>query len=145
VDVMPGDKDASNFTLPQQPGHRALLPKTARFTSFRPVTNPHEVDLHGVRLLGCSGQSVADVMRYSKTALPLPESGAPIDYPALLAASDRSEAPALTEHDCLRSLYEWGHIAPTAPDTLGGFDCCTAWCVPVTCVFASGCSLLPLL
>jgi DNA polymerase delta subunit 2 len=116
---MPGDKDASNFTLPQQPAHRALLPKTARYTSYRPVTNPHEADLHGVRLLGCSGQSVADVMRYSKCALPIPESGVPISYTSLIEAAETTEAHPLTEHDCLRSLYEWGHIAPTAPDTLG--------------------------
>ena len=109
---MPGEKDPANYTLPQQPIHRSLLARCARFSTFRPVTNPCDEDLDGIRyavlqsaeircfrafhaallcfvlglvwrrllssvchgmsyrnlfcrLIGLSGQSVADVMRYT--------------------------------------------------------------------------------
>ena len=59
------------------------------------VTNPHEFDLDGVTFLGTSGQNIEDIDRYS------------------------------TEEDRLRMLehvLEWGHLAPTAPDTLTAYS-----------------------
>ncbi len=49
LDVMPGEHDPSNYTLPQQPLHRCLLPLCSRYTTFRPVTNPYSADYGGVR------------------------------------------------------------------------------------------------
>ena len=40
VDVMPGFNDPSNFSLPQQPLNKALLPASARFESLSRATNP---------------------------------------------------------------------------------------------------------
>lgn len=91
VDLMPGPGDLSNVALPQQPLHRCLFPGAAPFESFCRVTNPYECAVDGVRLLGTSGQNVADIMRYS-------------------SADNVLEVMA----DNLRQR----HLCPTAPDTL---------------------------
>ena len=59
------------------------------------VTNPHEFEVDGVAFLGTSGQNIEDIDRYS------------------------------TDEDRLRMLehvLEWGHLAPTAPDTLTAYS-----------------------
>ncbi|KAL8585414.1 hypothetical protein ACOMHN_046657 [Nucella lapillus] len=91
VALMAGEFDPSNHVLPQQPLHRCMFPRSARNTTFTGVTNPHQCSLDGVRILGTSGQPVDDVRRYSELDDPL---------------------------DILEKTLEWGHIAPTAPDTL---------------------------
>ena len=91
VDVVPGPDDATNHGLPQQPLHRCLLPGAAPSSALTRATNPHEFDVGGVRVLGTAGQNVDDVLRYSN-------------------------APSRTA--ALSSLLDWGHLAPTAPDTL---------------------------
>jgi len=96
VDVMPGDYDPSSYALPQQPLHRCMLPRATSLSTLRCVTNPHHFTLDGVDILGTSGQPVADVLKYT-------------------TASEGSE-------DHLRVLERVlvaGHLAPTAPDTLG--------------------------
>ena len=67
---------------------------TARFASALRATNPHAFDLGGVSFLGTSGQNVDDVLRYSTLRGRL---------------------------DALAALLEWGHVAPTAPDTLPAY------------------------
>lgn len=59
------------------------------------VTNPHEFEVDGVTLLGSSGQNLDDIGRYSTEA----------DRCAMLGR-----------------LLEWGHLAPTAPDTLTAYS-----------------------
>lgn len=66
IDLMPGAEDPTNIALPQQPLHRCLFPGAARFASLTRVTNPHELELDGVRLLGTSGQNLDDIAKYSK-------------------------------------------------------------------------------
>ena len=53
---MPGAEDPCNFTLPQQPFHRCLVPRASRYSSFRVVTNPYEAFIGGRLVLGGSGQ-----------------------------------------------------------------------------------------
>ncbi|XP_076458438.1 DNA polymerase delta subunit 2-like [Babylonia areolata] len=91
VALMGGEFDPSNHVLPQQPLHRCMFPRSAANPTFLPVTNPHDCVLDGVRILGTSGQPVDDVRRYSDLDDPL---------------------------EILERTLEWGHIAPTAPDTL---------------------------
>jgi DNA polymerase delta subunit 2 len=92
VDLMPGRNDPSNAALPQQPLHACLLPHAARYiATLARVTNPHECALDGVRILGTSGQNVDDLYRCTDTEARL----------GLLA-----------------STLAWGHLAPSAPDTL---------------------------
>jgi DNA polymerase delta subunit 2 len=66
VDVMPGADDPANVSLPQQALHAALFPGAAPYSSFCRSSNPHEVAIDGVVLLGTSGQPVDDVVRYSR-------------------------------------------------------------------------------
>ncbi|KAG5458281.1 MAG: DNA polymerase alpha/epsilon subunit B-domain-containing protein [Olpidium bornovanus] len=91
VDVMPGETDPSNVTLPQQPMHPSLFPKARRYSSFNSVPNPYWMSECGVTFLGNSGQPLADIDKY-------------------LSATDRLEMAV--------STLNWRHMAPTAPDTL---------------------------
>eukprot|EP01080_Neovahlkampfia_damariscottae_P006068 gene6068-10076_t len=93
VDVMPGEKDPSNPSIPQQPLHHCLFTKSSSKSSFRLVTNPHDVSIEGVNLLGISGQNVDDIKRYSTKASTL---------------------------EIMEDTLKWAHLCPTAPDTL---DC----------------------
>ncbi|KAG0322224.1 hypothetical protein BGZ99_003423 [Dissophora globulifera] len=95
VDIMPGDCDPSSVTMPQQPIHQALLPSAREYSTFQSVTNPYWSSIDNVTLLGTSGQTIDDIFRYVKT-------------------DDRLEMAI--------SSLRWGHMAPTAPDTL--------WCYP---------------
>lgn len=90
--LMPGEFDPSNFTLPQQSLHKCMFPQAARYSTLTCATNPYDFSIGGVRMLGTSGQPVEDIYRYS-------------------SLDDRL--------DILDKSLTWGHIAPTAPDTLG--------------------------
>ncbi|NXC44781.1 DPOD2 polymerase, partial [Penelope pileata] len=92
VDVMPGEFDPTNYTLPQQPLHRCMLPLASAYPTLQLVTNPYQADLDGVRFLGTSGQNISDISKYSSMD----------DYLEIL------------EWTLLA-----GHLSPTAPDTLG--------------------------
>ncbi|KAK7206554.1 DNA polymerase alpha/epsilon subunit B-domain-containing protein [Myxozyma melibiosi] len=96
VDLMPGDHDPTNLSMPQQPIHPALLPNTRSFlgSSFRTVTNPCWWDMDGVRMLGTGGQNISDVFKY-------------------VEGDDRLKM--------MESTLLWQHCAPTAPDTLWSY------------------------
>ena len=69
VDLMPGAGDLANHSLPQQPLHRCLFPGAGPYATFRRVTNPYQCSLDGVKLLGTSGQNVADIQRCAQQPL----------------------------------------------------------------------------
>ncbi|XP_068167246.1 DNA polymerase delta subunit 2 isoform X2 [Antennarius striatus] len=92
VDVMPGQNDPTNYTLPQQPLHRCLLPLASAYPTLQLTPNPYQASIDGVRFLGTSGQNVSDILRFSSLGGPL---------------------------DVLEETLRLGHLAPTAPDTLG--------------------------
>ncbi|XP_021167531.2 DNA polymerase delta subunit 2 [Fundulus heteroclitus] len=92
VDVMPGQYDPTNYTLPQQPLHRCMFPLSSAYPTLQLVSNPYGATIDGVRFLGTSGQNVCDIRKYS---------------------SMESHLEILEETLGLR------HLAPTAPDTLG--------------------------
>ena len=91
VDLLPGDSDPAAFLWPQQPIHSCLFPRSARSTGFHSRSNPYACSLANRRILGTSGQNVADVIRCSTIE-------------GAMAA--------------LRKTLLWRHLAPTAPDTL---------------------------
>ncbi|BGP12477.1 hypothetical protein JCM10213_006956 [Rhodosporidiobolus nylandii] len=91
VDIMSGEKDPCEPTLPQQPLHPALLPAAATFGGFTGRTNPWWCDVGGTSFFGTSGQTIDDMFKY-------------------LDGEDRLEVA--------RQTLEWSHIAPTCPDTL---------------------------
>ncbi|KAK7072105.1 DNA polymerase delta subunit 2, partial [Halocaridina rubra] len=91
VDVMPGEFDPANHILPQQPLHRCMFPKASKYTTMQSVANPYEFVVGGRMMIGMSGQNVKDIQRCSTLEDPI---------------------------EILESLCKWGHLAPTAPDTL---------------------------
>lgn len=97
LDIMPGVADPTNYSLPQQPLHRCLLPQTTSLSSLTRCTNPHACEIDGVQFLGTSGQNVDDVSRYSTF-----------------------ESPT----DILENMLQWRHIIPTAPDSLAAYPYC---------------------
>eukprot|EP00002_Diphylleia_rotans_P039062 TRINITY_DN8972_c0_g1_i1.p1 TRINITY_DN8972_c0_g1~~TRINITY_DN8972_c0_g1_i1.p1 ORF type:complete len:408 (+),score=89.56 TRINITY_DN8972_c0_g1_i1:404-1627(+) len=94
VDIMPGERDSANFSLPQQPLHKCLLPQSSKFSSFSSTTNPHMFSVEGVDFLGTSGQTIDNLMMFGRFESPL-------------------EAAELT--------LEWAHIAPTCPDSMSSY------------------------
>lgn len=92
VDVMPGQFDPTNYTLPQQPLHRCMFPLSTAYPTLQLTTNPYEASIDSLRFLGTSGQNVSDIQKYS----------------------------SMDGHlDILENTLRLRHLAPTAPDTLG--------------------------
>ena len=56
VDIMPGDSDPSDDTIPQQPINKAYFPKSKGNDYLKAVPNPHNFELDGVNILGTSGK-----------------------------------------------------------------------------------------
>ncbi|KAK9465219.1 DNA polymerase alpha/epsilon subunit B-domain-containing protein [Lipomyces arxii] len=96
VDLMPGDSDPTNLSLPQQAITPALVPRAREFSksTFKSVTNPHWWDCDGVRILGTAGQPIDDIFKY-------------------VDGDDRLRMMEYT--------LRWQHCAPTAPDTLWSY------------------------
>ncbi|PFH38465.1 DNA polymerase epsilon subunit B protein [Besnoitia besnoiti] len=90
VDLMPGDRDPTTFSLPQQPLHGALFPTSRAYSSIHGVSNPHAFSIDKVRFIGSSGQPVANICAFSD----------------------------LSPLEALRLCAEGRCLAPTAPDTL---------------------------
>ncbi|KAK9456920.1 DNA polymerase alpha/epsilon subunit B-domain-containing protein [Dipodascopsis uninucleata] len=95
VDIMPGECDPSNRTLPQKPLHKALLENSRKYigSGLRCVSNPCWWDIDGLRILGTSGQPIEDIYKYMTEG-----------------NDDRLKLLGYT--------LRWQHCAPTAPDTL---------------------------
>ncbi|EDV38768.1 uncharacterized protein Dana_GF24834 [Drosophila ananassae] len=91
VDILPGAYDPANFMLPQQPFHKCMFPEAAKLSSFQAVTNPYSCRLDETLVLGTAGQNVSDLLRSTSLSSAL---------------------------EALRCTLKWGHVAPTAPDTL---------------------------
>ncbi|KAK9716935.1 DNA polymerase delta small subunit Cdc1 [Basidiobolus ranarum] len=91
VDIMPGENDPANTSLPQQPMLPSLFPKSQHLSSFNNVTNPYWFKLDGTSFLATSGQTLDDIMKYT-------------------LQDDRLGMAVKT--------LLWRHVAPTAPDTL---------------------------
>lgn len=94
VHLLPGSYDPTSMSLPQQPLHFALLPRSATYNSLHRETNPAWFAAGGKRFLGTSGQNIDNIFKY----LYEPHEDARLDM-------------------ACRSL-DWGHVCPTAPDTL---------------------------
>ncbi|KAI7941838.1 hypothetical protein MJO29_013912 [Puccinia striiformis f. sp. tritici] len=93
IDLMPGNQDPTIQSLPQQPLHTCLFPKSSSKPDRQLVMgpNPWWAQIGGSTFLGTSGQNSDDIFRY-------------------VGHEDRLRIAG----DMLR----WSHIAPTAPDTL---------------------------
>ena len=100
ITLLPGESDPANVSLPQQPIHPAMFPRSRNYANvpgaeeagwFDSVTNPWEGDIDGWRIMGNGGQPINDVFKY-------------------VEGDERLEM--------MESLLRWRCGAPTAPDTL---------------------------
>lgn len=100
ITLLPGEGDPANVSLPQQPIHPAMFPRSRNYCAmpdttepgwFHSVTNPWEGDVDGWRLMGNGGQPIDDVFKY-------------------VEGDERL--------DMMENLLRWRCGAPTAPDTL---------------------------
>ena len=100
ITILPGESDPANVSLPQQPIHPAMFPRSRNYANipgseepgwFDSVTNPWEGDIEGWRFMGNGGQPINDVFKY-------------------VEGDERLEM--------MESLLRWRCGAPTAPDTL---------------------------
>ena len=100
ITLLPGDGDPANVSLPQQPIHPAMFPRSRNYCAtpgssepgwFHSVSNPWEGDVDGWRFMGNGGQPIDDLFKY-------------------VEGDDRL--------DMMENLLRWRCGAPTAPDTL---------------------------
>lgn len=99
VFILPGERDPSESMLPQVPLHRCVFPLSSCRSTFTSMTNPARVEIPfsndkqhpQLDILLSSGQNVNDALRNSEVTSPL---------------------------EMAQNLLRWGHICPTAPDTL---------------------------
>lgn len=112
VDIMPGQNDPSNYTLPQQSFHPCLFPRSSHFASFRAVTNPYEADIGGVQFFGHAGQPLDSILQCTlKKDDTMTDGDDGADN-----AGDQEQVL-----DCLENCLQWRHAAPTAPDLVACF------------------------
>ncbi|XP_055356894.1 DNA polymerase delta subunit 2-like isoform X2 [Paramacrobiotus metropolitanus] len=116
VYIMPGSKDPANLLLPQQPLHVSMFPLCNKSAGLHLVTNPFRFDLQCIRVLGTSGQNVSDIYKNCRTNDPL---------------------------DILEQTLHWGHMAPTAPDTLGCYPFVEIILISVKHICLCGCHKIP--
>lgn len=133
VTLMPGETDPANFSLPQQPIHRAMFPQSRAYCAAPPlgeqpsepgwldgVTNPWEGDVEGWRLWGCSGHNVDDVLRY-------------LDFVDDEGASDDARNGDIESRmKIMESMLRWRCGVPTAPDTICTFCSYFQYCLALT-------------
>ena len=100
ITLIPGESDPANISIPQQPLHPALFPRSRNYVNLPDssdpswldsTTNPWEGDIEGWRFMGHGGQTVNDIFKY-------------------VEGDDRLEM--------MECLLRWRNSAPTAPDTL---------------------------
>ncbi len=95
VDVIPSFSEClgTNVSLPQQPIYKAFLPKSSIYQTCHLVTNPYEFKIDDCKILVLPQESLQDIRLYSSKTSDL---------------------------QIVKQLLTYGHICPTAPDTL---DC----------------------
>ncbi|CAN8064067.1 unnamed protein product [Agarophyton chilense] len=114
---MPGEHDATNYLLPQQPLHRCLLPSSTRNSNFKRVPNPFACDFGGRLLLATSGQNVNDFALYQAQ-----HAEENMEEKIDSKKSENMWEPCAERvTDILESMLNNRHVAPTCPDTLGSY------------------------
>ncbi|CAG9310544.1 unnamed protein product [Blepharisma stoltei] len=92
VDLIPGEMDPSNSSMPQQPLNPYLFPLASRYSALRSFPNPYECKIDGIHILCTSGQNINAIMQFIDTQDPI---------------------------KILELTMKWRHLAPNAPDALG--------------------------
>eukprot|EP00571_Detonula_confervacea_P005046 CAMPEP_0172323602 /NCGR_PEP_ID=MMETSP1058-20130122/49179_1 /TAXON_ID=83371 /ORGANISM="Detonula confervacea, Strain CCMP 353" /LENGTH=575 /DNA_ID=CAMNT_0013039655 /DNA_START=24 /DNA_END=1751 /DNA_ORIENTATION=- len=119
VDYVPGMHDPTNANWPQRPLHSCLLPLSCGFVDlFGSGTNPYEGVLGdeksgGLRVLGSDGLNIADLRRF------LTNKDAGEDDGEGENKDDKVSSSSCI--DALNATLNYGHMAPTGPDSLPTF------------------------
>ncbi|CAG9329998.1 unnamed protein product [Blepharisma stoltei] len=92
VDLIPGDMDPSNSSLPQQPINPHLLPSSSRYSALHSYPNPYEFMIDNCRVLCTSGQNISVLSQFTN--------------------------PNLSFTDLMALTLKFRHLAPIAPDAL---------------------------
>ena len=92
VDVMPGAEDNSSSFFPQLPLNSIMLPLSSSNNSLNLVPNPYSFKIDELMFTGTSGQNIKNIKQYSNI----------------------SESTL----DIMEKTLEWGHLSPSAPDTI---------------------------
>lgn len=115
IDLIPGESDPSNKTLPQQPFNKALFScglkpyfQSTNQDLFGLMTNPYTYDMDGLKIFVTSGQTINDICKYVTP------------YNEDITKSNKCTIESRL--DFIEATLKWQNIAPTAPDTL--------WCYP---------------
>ncbi len=94
IDLMPGLDDISNSAFPQSPVNSVLLERSVSTKNLNLVSNPYNFSLDKLNLLITSGQNISNIQKVTNLMEPI---------------------------DVMKKTLEWGHLAPSAPDTLTTF------------------------
>lgn len=145
VDIMPGMLDPANVALPQQPFHPCLFPHSSRFNTFERVPNPTQFIVDDIVIAGHSGQPLNDIARQtfavheevlggdlkaiveedpqpvplqSMDSMPMEidETVVELEPKPMKLKSDLKDGERRI--DIFQDTLEWGHLAPTIPDTM---------------------------
>ncbi|CAL9728193.1 DNA polymerase delta small subunit [Monosporozyma unispora] len=125
VDILPGENDPSDRSLPQQPLHKALFKDSLRpyfdnsnKSLLNLVTNPYKFKINGWDLLTLSGQSINDIVKYVVPSKEGKEDDDDMDIDDSINKEDTMEHRL----DLMECTMKWQNMVPTSPDTL--------WCYP---------------
>ncbi|CAG9321182.1 unnamed protein product [Blepharisma stoltei] len=65
VDIIPGEMDPSNCSLPQQPLNPYLFPIASRYSALQSFPNPYEFTIDKCRILCTAGQNISMYSHYA--------------------------------------------------------------------------------
>jgi len=116
IHLLAGSTDPSGIILPQQPLPRAMFGDASAYASFSCETNPTylRIGIGADDELNSNGSSSSHAEEQTRTILI--SSGQPLNDLSTYVPE------STTRLDLARSILQWRHVAPTAPDTL--------WCHP---------------
>jgi len=92
VDILSGDNEPNTHFYPYQPMSKLFFERTYQNKHFNAVTNPYYFDLDGRKILGTSGINIHDLRK--------------------------SGFQEKSDLDLLETTLKWGHLVPTAPETI---------------------------
>ena len=121
VDLVPGESDPTNASLPQQPIHPLLTPNASRFSSFVAATNPHECKIGGHLVVGHSGQPVLDVLKHADYTRTASDKRTFLDDTDFETIDRKGDGPNDHFLAALEDTLYYRHLAPTAPDSLPAY------------------------
>ncbi|ODV60124.1 DNA-directed DNA polymerase delta subunit POL31 ASCRUDRAFT_76637 [Ascoidea rubescens DSM 1968] len=115
IDIMPGEFDPTEVSLPQQSLHKIFFNKSKKYIKtgdLRLLTNPAWFEIDNLRILGTSGQNINDILKYNIPVNKIENS-----------ENGENNKNVFEDNYQLRKKYikstlYWSNIIPTAPDTL---------------------------